>query len=66
MKDKENMKNHRITRRLTIDTDPPIPEPIPVRQVGETNYSHCDLFWAKALRQEATRHTCEVGAEVGW
>ena len=23
-------------------------------------------LWAKALRQEATRHHCEVGAEVGW
>ena len=37
-----------------------------VRFIGETNDSHCDRFWAKALRQEATRHTCEVGAEVGW
>ena len=23
-------------------------------------------LWAKALRQEATRHHSEVGAEVGW
>jgi phage FluMu gp28-like protein len=37
-----------------------------IRFIGETNDSHCDRFWAKALRQEATRHTCEVGAEVGW
>ena len=32
---------------------------------GETEDSHCDRFWAKALRQEATRHHCEIGAEVG-
>jgi phage FluMu gp28-like protein len=32
---------------------------------GETDDSHCDRFWAKALRQEATRHQHEVGAEVG-
>jgi phage FluMu gp28-like protein len=32
---------------------------------GEANGSHCDRFWAKALRQEATRHHFEVGAEVG-
>jgi hypothetical protein len=23
-------------------------------------------IWAKALRQEATRHQAEVGAELGW
>ena len=36
-----------------------------VRFIGETQDSHCDRFWAKALRQKATRHHCEVGAEVG-
>ena len=32
---------------------------------GEVEGSHCDRFWAKALRQYATRHLPEVGAEVG-
>ncbi|HSU55850.1 MAG TPA: terminase family protein, partial [Candidatus Dormibacteraeota bacterium] len=32
---------------------------------GEAEDSHCDRFWAKALRQEATRHQNDIGAEVG-
>ena len=37
-----------------------------VRIDGQADDSHCDRFWAKALRQEATRHQFEAGAEVGW
>jgi phage FluMu gp28-like protein len=32
---------------------------------GESDGSHCDRFWAKALRQYATRTQNDVGAEVG-
>ena len=32
---------------------------------GEVEASHCDRFWAKALRQHATRYIPEIGAEVG-
>ena len=37
-----------------------------VRLDGQADDSHCDRFWAKALRQEAARHQNQVGAEVGW
>jgi phage FluMu gp28-like protein len=32
---------------------------------GDTDDSHCDRFWAKALRQEAARYQPSVGALVG-
>jgi len=32
---------------------------------GETGDSHCDRFWAKALRQHAVRHRILAGAAVG-
>jgi phage FluMu gp28-like protein len=35
------------------------------RYAGETAGSHCDRFWAKALRQHAARHKEYVGALVG-
>jgi phage FluMu gp28-like protein len=35
------------------------------RYAGETAGSHCDRFWAKALRQEAARHRVCAGALVG-
>ena len=38
-----------------------------IRFVGETEGSHCDRFWAKALRQHAV-FSCQItiGAMVGW
>jgi phage FluMu gp28-like protein len=35
------------------------------RYAGETEGSHCDRFWAKALRQQAARYKVVVGAMVG-
>src|SRR5262249_19150081 len=36
-----------------------------IRFAGESRASHCDRFWAKALRQQAARYKVEVGAAVG-
>ena len=36
-----------------------------IRFIGDTDDSHCDRFWAKALRQEAARHREEAWALVG-
>lgn len=36
-----------------------------IRFVGESADSHCDRFWAKALRQAAARTKVEMGALVG-
>jgi phage FluMu gp28-like protein len=36
-----------------------------IRFAGESEDSHCDRFWAKALRQHAARPPAEVGAMVG-
>lgn len=36
-----------------------------IRFVGESEDSHCDRFWAKALRQAAARTRVELGAAVG-
>ncbi len=36
-----------------------------IRFVGESEDSHCDRFWAKALRQHASRRKVELGALVG-
>jgi phage FluMu gp28-like protein len=35
-----------------------------IRFVGESEESHCDRFWAKALRQHAARYKVEVGGMV--
>jgi phage FluMu gp28-like protein len=35
------------------------------RYAGETEGSHCDRFWAKALRQQAARHKAAAAARVG-
>ena len=35
------------------------------RFAGESEGSHCDRFWAKALRQQAARHKVNAGALVG-
>lgn len=35
------------------------------RYAGESEGSHCDRFWAKALRQHAARHKVNAGALVG-
>lgn len=35
------------------------------RYAGESEGSHCDRFWAKALRQQAARHRISAGALVG-
>ncbi len=35
------------------------------RYAGESEGSHCDRFWAKALRQHAARHKVCAGALVG-
>ncbi len=35
------------------------------RFAGESADSHCDRFWAKALRQHAARHRVNAGALVG-
>ena len=35
-----------------------------IRFVGETGESHCDRFWAKALRQDAARPHDEPWALV--
>ena len=35
-----------------------------IRFAGESNDSHCDRFWAKALRQHAARHRVSVGGGV--
>jgi phage FluMu gp28-like protein len=35
------------------------------RYAGESDGSHCDRFWAKALRQQAARHKVNAGALVG-
>jgi len=35
------------------------------RYAGESADSHCDRFWAKALRQHAARHRVNAGALVG-
>jgi phage FluMu gp28-like protein len=32
---------------------------------GDSDDSHCDRFWAKALRQHAARHRVAAGAAVG-
>jgi phage FluMu gp28-like protein len=32
---------------------------------GDTDDSHCDRFWAKALRQHAARHKVQAGAALG-
>jgi len=36
-----------------------------IRFVGESQDSHCDRFWAKALRQQAARAGIELGVMVG-
>lgn len=36
-----------------------------IRFVGESEDSHCDRFWAKALRQSAARMRVDIGALVG-
>ncbi len=36
-----------------------------IRFVGESGDSHCDRFWAKALRQQAARYKVQVGGAVG-
>jgi phage FluMu gp28-like protein len=36
-----------------------------IRFLGESGDSHCDRFWAKALRQHAARSAVEVRAYVG-
>lgn len=36
-----------------------------IRFAGESPDSHCDRFWAKALRQHAARHQFSAGARVG-
>jgi phage FluMu gp28-like protein len=36
-----------------------------IRFAGESADSHCDRFWAKALRQHAARYRVEAGAMVG-
>jgi phage FluMu gp28-like protein len=35
------------------------------RYAGETEGSHCDRFWAKALRQQAARYKVAAAARVG-
>jgi phage FluMu gp28-like protein len=35
-----------------------------IRFVGESGDSHCDRFWAKALRQHAARYKVEVGGGI--
>ena len=38
-----------------------------IRFAGESEDSHCDRFWAKALRQHALdNNQCGIGAMVGW
>jgi phage FluMu gp28-like protein len=37
-----------------------------LRLEGSADDSHCDRFWAKALRQQATRHQPGIGSELGW
>jgi len=37
-----------------------------IRFVGESEDSHCDRFWAKALRQYALSEPAGIGAMVGW
>jgi phage FluMu gp28-like protein len=36
-----------------------------IRFLGESGDSHCDRFWAKALRQHAARYRVEFRAVVG-
>jgi phage FluMu gp28-like protein len=36
-----------------------------IRFIGETEDSHCDRTWAKALRQHAARYRKTIGARVG-
>ena len=36
-----------------------------LRFAGESENSHCDRFWAKALRQHALSRRSGVGAQVG-
>jgi phage FluMu gp28-like protein len=36
-----------------------------IRFAGESRDSHCDRFWAKALRQQAARYQVSAGAMVG-
>ncbi len=36
-----------------------------LRFVGEVEDSHCDRFWAKALRQHAARHNFQIIARMG-
>src|SRR5881409_1994785 len=36
-----------------------------LRFAGESGDSHCDRFWAKALRQHAVSRRSGVGAQVG-
>ena len=37
-----------------------------IRFAGESEQSHCDRTWAKALRQHAARHRPTIGARVGY
>ena len=37
-----------------------------IRFAGESDNSHCDRTWAKALRQHAARHRPTIGARVGY
>ena len=37
-----------------------------IRFVGDSDDSHCDRFWAKALRQYALSERTGIGAMVGW
>jgi len=36
-----------------------------LRFAGESDDSHCDRFWAKALRQHALSRRSGIGAQVG-
>jgi phage FluMu gp28-like protein len=37
-----------------------------IRFAGEAEDSHCDRFWAKALRQEASHRQNDIGSELGY
>ncbi len=37
-----------------------------IRFVGESDDSHCDRTWAKALRQHAARNRPTIGARIGY
>lgn len=62
-------------RTVRIDTDPKLRADLRgikkevtsagnIRFVGESEDSHCDRFWAKALRQHAAKHKVKFGAFV--